>query len=90
MSRRKHEDPLKPLRKIADALEHADQAKALLEEVWTWYGPYGPSLPQHKTADRARALISGDEDLKAVFTALQMPEALQNRLQAFFDFDDSE
>jgi hypothetical protein len=62
------------------------ESRALLEEIWRWYGPYGP--------EEARSVGSfAKQPSRPVINALQamsMPDALASKMIAYFDFDDSE
>jgi hypothetical protein len=79
------EKKMRPLEDLADALAEAKRAKELLDEIWSWYGPYGPDLP-YDYISKTRT----NPEMRKLLEALQMPEKLRYKLQDFFRFDDSE
>lgn len=79
------EDRFKVLRELSGDLARADAAQALLDEIWSWYGPSGPEgnpgLPY--------AFLASKEAQKLI-NHLKMPESLISKLQTYYEFDDSE
>lgn len=71
------------LRELALDLEAADAVQALLNEIWAWYGPYGPET------DLPREFLLSTNAQKLI-RHLQMPDELRHKLQTHFKFDDSE
>jgi len=71
--------------KVDEFQEEIDKLKEgceLLEEIWSWYGPYGPEK-KHRTKRRSKKVAYD-------FWVERMPEELHSKLMRFFDFDDSE
>lgn len=79
------EKKMQPLEDLAEALSEAKRAKALLDEVWAWMGPYG----------RSEAVVESEKlrsnpSFQKFLRESAPPEGLVSRLQAFYSFDDSE
>jgi hypothetical protein len=58
----------------------------LLEEIWGWYGPYGPEKAQATVSTKRRK----GKSLVYDYWVERMSDDLQGKLQRFFGFDDSE
>lgn len=68
------------LRDLAQDLADAEAAQNLLQEIWAWYGPYGPDIP-----------MGGDDPaFRRLILAMKMPDDLHRKLRDHFKFDDSE
>ena len=83
-------DQFKTLRALSADLERADAAQALLDEIWAWCRPYGPThLSGYYPTEKARKFLASP-DGQRLLEALNMPDELRHKLQKHYKFDDSE
>lgn len=80
-------DSFPKLDELVDEIERLKTSHKLLEEIYYWYGPYGPASRISINKKWSRTTVDA---VQKSCQKMEMPEELHRRMRDHFGFDDSE